>query len=163
DQVLPFYRREPPPKDLPPDTEPPKQAPLPPLTAEVVALAVALDRQKDLPKIEGELKDIEQMGKAIATALRSPADGRQEAGKLRTPALKIEGLVAVADMSKDDSEARSAIDTAADVVTGSLRERVISPWVLVRLVRVGSACGVSEEKLLAVAGRIRDAALRGWA
>jgi hypothetical protein len=163
DQVLPLYRREPPPKDTPAGAEPPKQAPPPPLTPEVVALAVALDRQKDLPKIEGAQKDIEQMGKAIATALRSPAEARQEAGKLRTPALKIEGLVAVADMSKEDSEAKSAIDAAADLVTGALGEQVISPWVLVRLVRVGAPCGAGEEKLLAVAGRIRDPALRGWA
>jgi hypothetical protein len=172
--TLTFYRRKPPPprpakvdkEENEEKKEPPKAPPSPPLSAEAAALAIIADRANTLPEAnEPAEHDALAIGKALAAMLQGKGqEARDQAKGLRTAAVQVQGLVALADLARDDGEARAAANEAVGIVTGALGDQVISPWVLARLVRVGARLGLDESALAAVARRIRpEEQLRPWA
>jgi hypothetical protein len=166
DQVMTYYKR---------DGAPAKGADggkkaepvLPALTMDVVALAYALGEEKTLPTVtEATQKNLRLMAEAVAPVLNGSAeDARQKVEKLPTAALRLEGLTAIADLATDESETRKTAEQAVGLIGSELRDQPVSPWVLVRLVRVGLKAGLSEASLLdsAVSRIHAESQLANWA
>jgi hypothetical protein len=162
--VLDRYKQVPPPKNIKPAPEKP---PLPELTVDAVALAHALGQGKKLPDFaDGEEQDqrnILDIGTAVSMALKGSASNAvQAARKLRTAAMKLEALVAIADLAKEEGDSRSAAEAALDVFTKESGNETVSPWVLARLVRVGLERDLGESAIEGVIARIGKDPLRGW-
>jgi len=106
---------------------------------------------------------VRAMGKAIAATFKSAEEGRELAKKLLTPALRFEGLVAVADATADPGEARQALEEAVGVADKERNARTVSPWVVARLVRLGAVVGMDEQTLVRAVSWLPDQSpLRGW-
>jgi hypothetical protein len=163
-QVLTFFKREATPAK-PPAGQKKQEPPLPPLTLDIMILAELLGPEKRLPPAtEPRQKKIEQMGKAVAAGVKgSIEEAQQKIQKLSTPALQMEALVAIADLTIDDSKAKPLLEQALQLFREKLGNQPLSPWTLARLVRVGLGFGVDPKELQVVAQRIpSETKLEGW-
>jgi hypothetical protein len=164
DQVLTFYKREATPAKQPAGEK--KQEPaLPPLTLDIVILAELLGPEKCLPPpSESRQKLIEQMGKAIAPALKgATGEAQGKVLKLPTDPLQMEGLVALADLVPEEGDSRGNAEQALRLFHDKLGNQPLSPWMLARLVRIGLKCGLELKELQTVAQQIPgEAKMGGW-
>lgn len=136
-----------------------------PLTAEVVALATALDvKEAEWPRGEGTDANVVEIGKAVGAVFQSPSKARELAKKLPTAVLKAEALANIADLLTDATEARTTVAEAVGTQVQAPAAQPGAPWTLARLVRLGLANGEAEAELLALTNRIPESgSLRGWA
>lgn len=133
----------------------------PPLAAEVVALAMVLDKAP--PQSGKSLEDDESthIGTAEGLARKGQlAEARKQAQDAPNPRLKLRSLVALGGVSKESvNDLTAACQTAEAGLPDPAREN----WILLRLVRLGAHAGVPADRLKAAAEIIVDPALRGRA
>jgi hypothetical protein len=157
----------------------PGRNPPPPVkvTSDLVAFLEVWNQAQEFPKPIKEtekeaLQDRVQVGHAMALAWqRKYPEAREKALQCKTDALKVEALIAVADAPGDAAETKPTVVDAMDLIEAKLKtieqpkdnEPGLSPWAVVRLVPIGLRAGVEEGRLLALAARIKDAGVRGWA
>jgi hypothetical protein len=143
-----------------------KDANAPPLPAEVVTLALLMDK-KDLPAAgdNEDDKNNELIGKAEALARQGKWDeARKEAERVEDEVVRFRARLAVAAAAADAKPPETAdIESALQMAEGGLGKKAKFAWSMLRLVQLALQAGLSEERVQALASQIGDPALRGRA
>ncbi len=137
----------------------------PPLSAVVVALAVALNQQVPRPGKNAADEDAVVRGRAEGLAqLGQWAPARQQALQVANPEAKVRAFVtlAAAAVQAGAGGAEDA-ETALQLAETELKHRRDTGWLLLQLVQVASQAGVAPEKMQTVAASIAEPELRGRA
>ncbi len=107
-----------------------------------------------------------RVGYAEGFARKGELDtARNYAGRRGVPQGRLQAFLALGAVALENNQtdaARQDLETAARIAEEELRGRGISPWVLLRLVRLGGQASPSD-RWLRLAGLIPDPALRGRA
>jgi hypothetical protein len=135
----------------------------PPLSPSLVALCMALGSKA--PDPEGEATDDplnHQIGTARGFVLKGNLDqARDLAAKIEEPEPRWRVLVAIAaTMDKPDAD---VLGKALSLVEDELKERTLSPWVVLRMFELCASAGIAEDRLQKAANSLADTALAGRA
>ena len=141
----------------------------PALAPSAVALAIAVGRQPPPPgkrgsKWEVDDKTSDRIGQAEGAARAGKwNDARQKVQDLQKdlPNAQLRVYVGLAAAALDDKSAGKA--GVEEEMKGAMAARGTSPWLLLRLARVGERAGVAPDAVRTVAAVIADADLRGRA
>jgi hypothetical protein len=146
------------------------KAPAPSLA--LIVLLVALRKDQDAAAIapfpEGDVQPDTAIlvGYVEGWARRGDiAMARKRANEARFPLDRFQALMAVAGVELDNGQtddARKDLETCLQLADGELKEKVSSPWILFRLVRLSAQAGLGD-KAIPVAKLISDVGLRGRA
>jgi hypothetical protein len=146
------------------------KAPLP--STALIALLVALRKDQDAAAIaplpEGDVQPDTPilLGYVEGWARRGDiAMARKRANEARFPLDRFQALLAVAEIALESGQtedARKDLETCLQLASGELKEKVGSPWLLFRLVRLSAQAGLGD-KAVPVAKLINDVGLRGRA
>ena len=143
-----------------------KDAKAPPLRAEVVALALLLDK-KDLPAASEneEDKGNELVGKAEALARQDKWDeARKEAGKAEDALIQFRARLALAAAAVDAKLPDTTdIEAAFKLAEDGLAKKAEHSWTMLSLVQLALQTRLPEERVRALADQIGNSALRGRA
>jgi hypothetical protein len=134
----------------------------PPLAAEVVTLAIMLDKAPPAAANRPADKDNAWIGEAegLARTKGKLQDGQNRAKTAFSPHVKLRSLVAVGGATEQGADCLSvACKMAQDGLPSAGRES----WVLLRLVRFGIRAKMPEDLLRKVSDTIEDRAVRGRA
>lgn len=146
------------PKDKPKDAKPL------PLRAEVVTLALLLDK-KDLPPAgdNDDDKNNEQIGRAEALARQGKWDeARKQARRIEDAESKFRAQLALAAAAVDAKPPETAdIEAAIKMAEDGLSKKKELSWPMLRLVQLAVQGGLPEERVLSLASQIDNTALRG--
>lgn len=143
-----------------------KDVKAPPLRAEVVALALLLDK-KDLPKVgdSEDDKNNELIGKAEALARQGKwPEARKEASRPEDEVSRFRAYLALAAAAVDAKLPESTdIESALKMALDGLLKKAELSWSMLELVELASHSAFPEERVKTVADQIRNKALRGRA
>ncbi|HEY7330213.1 MAG TPA: hypothetical protein VH592_21425 [Gemmataceae bacterium] len=143
-----------------------KDAKAPPLRAEVVALALLLEK-KDLPAAgdNDDDKANELVGKAEALARQGKWDeARKEASKAEDAGVQFRARLALAAAAVDAKlPDTSDIEAAFKLAEDGLAKKSERSWTMLSLVQLALQTRLPEERVWAMAGQIGNTALRGRA
>jgi hypothetical protein len=142
----------------------------PALAPSVVALAMALGRELPEPPKKMKQPAENEVNSWIGTIegharLKQWGEARQMAAEQRfDPRKRLEALTALAYAALDDKAAGSTdVTSAIEQAKIPPKGPPPSPWLLLRLVRIGVHAGVAEDQLQSLAAVITDRDLRGRA
>ncbi len=131
---------------------------MPLLVPEVIALYTLAGQS--LPPLKETPETTRVAGTALALALQGKAEeARTLAGRVNAPLSRYDALLALALGAGDKESAESA----SRLATNELANQALSPWTMLALVLTDLQGGVPEETTLALANRIREPAVQGWA
>jgi tetratricopeptide (TPR) repeat protein len=144
-----------------------KDAKVLPLRAEVVALALLMEK-KDLPAAaddNDEDKTNEQIGRAEALARQGKwEEARKEANKAEDMIVRFRARLAIAAAAVDAKPPESKdIESALKMTEEIAGKKAATSWSMLHLVQLALQAGLPEEHVRAVADKIRNRALRGRA
>jgi hypothetical protein len=138
----------------------------PPLPAEVVTLALLLEK-KDLPEAGDNFddKNNERIGKAEALARQGKwEEARKLADQAEDEAAQFRARLAIAAAAADAKPPETAdIDSALKMAEGTLGKKAKFSWSMLCLVQLALQAGLPEERVQALTNQIGDPALRGRA
>ena len=142
----------------------------PALAPSAVALAIALGRQPPEPGKKGSKwavddKTSDRIGQAEGAARAGKwNDARRKVQDLQKdlPDEQLRAYVGLAAAALDDPKSAGKA-VVEEEIQGALASRGTSPWLLLRLARIGERAGVAPEAVRSVAAAIADADLRGRA
>jgi hypothetical protein len=143
-----------------------KDAKVPPLRAEVVALALLLEK-KDIPAAgdNDDDKGNELIGKAEALALQGKWDeARKEASKAEDAGVQFRAQLALAAAAVDAKLPDTTdIEAAFKLAEDGLAKKSERAWTMLFLVQLALQTRLPEERVRALADQIGSTALRGRA
>jgi hypothetical protein len=150
-QVLPLYAGEP--------------EAVPPLSASVVALAVALNLPAPRPGKDAADEEATVRGRAEGLARQGQWDAARKQALLGASAeAKVRALSAVAAAALEAKAGGAEdADAALQLAETELKNKRDTGWLLLQLVQVASQAGAAQEKMQAVASGIPEPELRGRA
>ena len=136
----------------------------PPLAPEAVALATALGQPPPEPAKKSDVDAANALvGRAEGLArLKKWNEARAAAESAPTRDVQLRAYLELAAVALDDKKTAGTNDVAAAVQAAQMAGGG-SPWLLLRLTRVGARAGVTPEALGSIAVLIPDASLRGRA
>jgi hypothetical protein len=133
----------------------------PPLAAEVVTLAIMLDKPPPAAAKRPTDKDNAWIGGAEGLARKGKLpEGQARAREAVSPHVKLRSLVAVGSATEQGADTLSA---ACKMALDGLPSAGQESWVLLRLVRLGIRAKLPEDLLRKVSDTIEDPAVRGRA
>jgi hypothetical protein len=143
-----------------------KDAKAPPLRAEVVALALLLDK-KDLPPAgdNEDNKANEQVGRAEALARQGKLEeARKEANRAEEESVRFRARLAVAAAAVDNKLPETTdLESAFKLAEDRLAKKRSLSWSMLYLVELALRTPLPEERVQALADQIGNTALRGRA
>lgn len=143
-----------------------KDAKMPPLRAEVVALALLLEK-KDIPAAGDNDDDQanEHLGKVEALARQGKwQEARKEAGRADGKPAQFRARLAIADAAVDATLPETTdIESALKMAEDGLSKEAELSWSMLHLVKLALQARLPQERVQALADQIGDSALRGRA